>query len=89
MELLLYFGVPMLGSFLIQLMIGCRTKHRTLRFIPLYFFVVTLIFACIAFMTDTGFLIGGNMIAAAVWGLIGLCILLGYCLALLIHKIKK
>lgn len=89
MEILLYFGVPMLGAFLIQLMIGCKTKHRILRFIPLYLFAVTLIFAGVALTADTGFLTGGNVIAAAVWVVIGFCILLGYCLALLMYKIKK
>lgn len=89
MELLMYFGVPMLGSFLFQLIIGCRTKYRILRFVPLYLFAVTLIFAGIALTADTGFLIGGNAIAAAVWGVIGFCILLGYCLALLVYKTKR
>ena len=89
MELLLYFGVPMLSSFFIQLMIGCKTKHNILHHIPLYFFAATLIFAGIALTADAGFLIGGNVIAAAVWGVIGLCILLGYGLALILDKTKK
>ena len=89
MKLLLYFGVPMFSSFLIQLMIGCKTKHSILRYIPLYFFAAALIFAGIALTADAGFLTGGNVIVAAVWGVIGLCILLGYGLALIVDKTKK
>lgn len=89
MELLLYFGIPMLASFLFQLRIGNRTKRCLLRHVPLYFAGMTLLFAGISLTADTGFLIGGNVIAAAVWGSLGGCILLGYVVALLAGRAKK
>ena len=89
MEILLYFCLPALISFFVQLLIGCRTTHKILRNIPLYCFVLTLIFAAIALSTDPGFFIGGNVIAAIIWGIIGLCILIGYGLAGLVHRLLK
>ena len=86
MDILVYFGLPVLISFLIQLMIGCRTGRKVLQHIPLYAFIITLVFAGASLCTDSGFLIGGNIIAAAVWGIIGICILLGYGLAWMVQK---
>ena len=48
MDILLYFGGPALIAFLIQFLVGCRTQHKILRFIPIYCFVITLAFAIIA-----------------------------------------
>lgn len=89
MELLIYFGIPMFASFLFQMLIGNKTTHRVLRYVPLYCFGATLLFAGIALAADPGFLIGGNVIAAAVWGIIGGCVLLGYGCALLAGRVKK
>ncbi len=86
MDILVYFGLPVLISFLVQLLIGCRTKRKVLQHIPLYAFIITLIFAGVSLCTDSGFLMGGNIIAAAVWGIIGICILLGYGLAWMVQK---
>lgn len=86
MEVLFYFGGPVLFGFLVQFLIGCRTQHRILRYIPLYCFVITLVFAVIALTADSGFFIGGNVVAALVWCVIGICILLGYALAICLHK---
>lgn len=87
MDILLYFGLPIVISFFVQLMIGCRTKHKILRHISLYGFITAFVFAGIAFCIDPGFLIGGNVIAAAVWGIIGVCVLLGHGLAWLVQKL--
>lgn len=89
MELLIYFGIPMFTSFLFQLLIGNKTVHRALRHVPLYCFGATLLFAGIALAAEPGFLIGGNVLAAAIWGSIGGCILLGYGCALLASRVKK
>lgn len=83
--LLLYCVCPFLGAFLIQFFFGCRTTIKPLRFIPLYCVVVTLIFAVRAWNTPSLF-IGLNGLAAFIWGLIGVCILLGYGAALLAYK---
>ena len=48
MDILLYFGGPALIAFLIQFLVGCRTQHKILRYIPIYCFVITLAFAIIA-----------------------------------------
>lgn len=88
MEIILYFCIPILVSFFVQRLIGCKTKHKTLRYIPLYCFAVCLAFSAAAFTADTGFLIGGNIIAALVWALMGACFLAGYALALLVHRRK-
>lgn len=85
MDFLLYFGGPALISFLIQFFIGCRTRHKILRYIPIYCFVITLVFAVIALTADSGFLLSGNVIAALVWCIIGICFLLGYALAMIIQ----
>ena len=86
MDILLYFGGPVLAAFLIQFFIGCRTRHKILRYIPIYCFVITLVFAVIALTADSGFLLGGNAIAALVWCIIGFCFLLGYALAMIIQS---
>lgn len=66
MDILLYFGGPILIAFLIQILIGCRTQHKILRYIPIYCFVIAAVFAIIALTADSGFLIGGNVIASFV-----------------------
>lgn len=86
MDVLFYFGGPVLSGFLVQFLIGCRTQHRILRYIPLYCFVITLVFAVIALTADSGFFIGGTVVAALVWCVIGICILLGYALAICLYK---
>ena len=48
-------GGPALIAFLIQFLVGCRTQHKILRFIPIYCFVITLAFAIIALTSDSGF----------------------------------
>jgi hypothetical protein len=83
MDILLYFGGPALIAFLIQFLVGCRTQHKILRYIPIYCFVITLAFAIIALTSDSGFFLGGNVIAALVWCIIGVCFLIGYALAML------
>lgn len=87
MEIVLYFLVPVLGAFFIQLFVGCKAKHKILRYIPLYCLGVCLVFSVIAFASDTGFFIGGNVIAALVWVLIGICFLTGYALSSFVYKI--
>ncbi len=87
MDILIYFGLPILISFFVQLLIGFRTKRKVLQHIPLYAFIITLVFAGVALCADSGFLIGGNIIAAAAWGIIGICILLGYGLAWMVRKL--
>ena len=87
MAVLVYFGLPVLISFFVQLLIGCRTKHKILQHIPLYAFIITLVFAVVALFANSGFLIGGNIIAAAAWGLIGICVLLGYSLAWIVQRL--
>jgi len=87
MEILLYLLGPVLLGFLVQFFIGIRTKRKILRYIPLYGFGLTLIFAVIALRADPGFFIGGNIIAALFWIVIGVCLLVGYALAFLILKI--
>ena len=77
MDILLYFGGPTLIAFLIQILIGCRAQHKILRYIPIYCFVIAVVFAVIALTANSGFLIGGNVIAALVWCIIGICFLLG------------
>ena len=89
MDILLYFGGPALIAFLIQFLVGCRTQHKILRFIPIYCFVITLAFAIIALTSDSGFFLGGNVIAALVWCIIGVCFLIGYALAIFIYKHRK
>ena len=89
MELLLCFGAPFLAAFLLQLLVGCGARHRALRHLPLYGFGVTLVFAAAAAAADPGFLIGGNLLAAVVWFLVGLCLLLGYGLAMTVHRIIR
>ena len=86
MDILLYFGGPALIAFLIQFLVGCRTQHKILRYIPIYCFVITLAFAIIALTSDSGFFLGGNVIAALVWCIIGVCFLIGYALAIFIYK---
>lgn len=83
--LLLYCVCPFLGAFLIQFFLGCRTPFKVLRFIPLYCAALTLIFAMKAWRTPSLF-IGLNGLAAFIWGMIGVCILLGYGAALLVYK---
>ena len=89
MDILLYFGGPALIAFLIQFLVGCRTQHKILRYIPIYCFVITLAFAIIALTSDSGFFLGGNVIAALVWCIIGVCFLIGYALAIFIYKHRK
>lgn len=89
MEILWCFCGPVFVSFLFQFFIGNRTKFKILRQIPLYFFVLALLFAVIASRADPGFVIGGNFIAAFIWIIIGVCVLLGYALAILALKIRK
>ncbi len=89
MDILLYFGGPTLIAFLIQILIGCRTQHKILRYIPIYCFIIAVVFAVIALTADSGFLIGGNVIAALVWCIIGICFLLGYVLAIFVYKHRK
>lgn len=86
MDILFYFGGPVLIAFLVQFFIGCKTQYKILRYIPIYCFVVALIFAAIALTADSGFLLGGNMIAALVWCVIGICFLAGYALAVFACK---
>lgn len=88
MDLLVYFGGLFLGAFLIQFFIGCRTRYKILRYIPLYAAAVTLIFA-VAAMKSSSLFIGLNMLAALVWGLTGASILLGYGAALLVYKFSR
>lgn len=87
MDILLYFGGPALIAFLIQFLVGCRTQHKILRYIPIYCFVITLAFAIIALTSDSGFFLGGNVIAALVWCIIGVCFLIGYALAIFVFVI--
>ena len=47
MDILLYFGGPALIAFLIQFLVGCRTQHKILRYIPIYCFVITLAFGVV------------------------------------------
>ena len=89
MDILLYFGGPALIAFLIQFLVGCRTQHKILRYIPIYCFVITLAFAIIALTSDSGFFLGGNVIAALAWCIIGVCFLIGYALAIFIYKHRK
>lgn len=89
MDILLYFGGPALIAFLIQFLVGCRTQHKILRYTPIYCFVITLAFAIIALTSDSGFFLGGNVIAALVWCIIGVCFLIGYALAIFIYKHRK
>ena len=89
MDILLYFGGPALIAFLIQFLVGCRTQHHILRYIPISCFVITLAFAIIALTSDSGFFLGGNVIAALVWCIIGVCFLIGYALAIFIYKPAK
>ena len=89
MEILWYFCGPALASFLLQYFVGNRAKDRMLRHIPLYFFALALVFADIVSRADPGFVIGGNIMAAFVWIVIGICVLLGYVLAVLVRKIRK
>ena len=89
MDILLYFGGPALVAFLVQFLIGCRTRHKILRYIPIYCFAITLVFAIIALTADSGFFLGGNVIAALVWCIIGACILLGYALAIFLCRYRK
>lgn len=88
MDFLLYFGGPFLGAFLVQFFLGCRTTIKILRYIPLYFVAVTLIFAVKAWNSSSLF-IGLNMLAALIWLMIGGCILLGYGAAILVYKISR
>ena len=76
MSIFLYCVCPFLGSFLVQFLLGCRTRFKVLRFIPLYCAAVTLIFAVQTWNASSLF-IGLNYLAALIWGLIGVCILLG------------
>lgn len=85
---LLYCLCPFLGGFLVQFFFGCRTAIKPLRFIPLYCAAVTLIFAVRAWNTPSLF-IGLNGLVAFIWGMIGVCILLGYGAALLAHKFSR
>ena len=85
---LLYCLCPFLGGFLVQFFFGCRTAIKPLRFIPLYCAAVTLIFAVRAWNTPSLF-IGLNGLVAFIWGMIGICILLGYGAALLAHKFSR
>lgn len=89
MEILWYLCVPALVAFCFQFLIGSKTKRKILQYIPLYFLVLTLIFAIIAFTSDAHFFIGGNVIAALLWLIIGVCSLFGYVLAILLSKIKR
>lgn len=72
MDILLYFGGPALIAFLIQFLVGCRTQHKILRYIPIYCFVITLAFAIIALTSDSGFFLGGNVIPLLYYGLLKL-----------------
>lgn len=83
MDLLLYFGGLFLGAFLVQFFFGCRTRFKVLRYIPLYAAAVTLIFAVVA-MRSSSLFIGLNMLAALIWALAGVSILLGYGAAVLL-----
>lgn len=85
---LLYCLCPFLGAFLIQFFLGCRTRYKVLRYIPPYCFAVTLLFAVKAWRTPSLF-IGLNGLAAFIWGMIGVCILLGYGTALLAYKFSR
>ena len=85
---LLYCLCPFLGGVLVQFFFGCRTAIKPLRFIPLYCAAVTLIFAVRAWNTPSLF-IGLNGLVAFIWGMIGVCILLGYGAALLAHKFSR
>ena len=62
MDILLYFGGPALIAFLIQFLVGCRTQHKILRYIPIYCFVITLAFAIIALTSDSGFFLDADRI---------------------------
>ena len=86
MDILLYFGGPALIAFLIQFLVGCRTQHKILRYIPIDCFVITLAFAIIALTADPGFFLGGNVIAALVWRISGICFLFGYVLTVFVYK---
>ena len=59
-----------------------KYREVLLRYIPIYCFVITLAFAIIALTSDSGFFLGGNVIAALVWCIIGVCFLIGYALAI-------
>ena len=80
----LFFGLIFV-SFFVQFFIGCRAKHKILRYIPLYFFAIALMFMIIALTSDKDF----HTIAAMLWGIIGGCLLSGYGLALLLQKLSR
>ena len=89
MELIWYLGGPCLGAFLFQLLIGCRTACRPLRYVPLYAFLLTLLFGLMALRADAGFFVGLNAAAALLWWLIGACILTGYGLAHFVCRVQQ
>ena len=66
-------------AFLIQFFIGCRTSCKALRCIPLYCSGIALAFMAAASASGKNF----HAIVAAIWGMIGICFLLGYGLAIL------
>ena len=84
MKLLFSFGLLILISFFFQILVGFRTKYKILRYIPLYCFGITIIFAIIALLKDPGFIIGGNVLVAVIWVMIGLCFIVGYGLAIIL-----
>ena len=51
--------------------------------------VITKRLTIIALTSDSGFFLGGNVIAALVWCIIGVCFLIGYALAIFIYKHRK
>ena len=85
MEMLLCFGGPMLSEFLVQLFIGCRTPHKVLHYIPLYCAVAAFIWAITAMIANTDF----HMITALLRGIIAVCILSGYVLAVFVCKTRN
>ena len=56
-----------------------------IRYIPIHCSVITLTFAAIALTVDSLFL-GGNVIAALVWRISGICFLFGYVLTVFVYK---
>ena len=89
MKLLIVFGLPIVIAFFFQVLVGCKTKHKVLQYVPFYCFGVCLLFAMIALSANPGFFMGGNVIAAVIWGMIGFCFLIGYGLAMLYCRWKK
>ena len=85
MRTLCFFCGVIFVAFLIQCLIGCRTSHKILRYIPLYCSGISFVFMAVTSASDKDF----HTIVAAMWGMIGVCLLLGYGSAILVYKIRR